>query len=65
MYKSGFAQSQEAYEKAVVPLFNSLDRLEKMLIGKDYLIGDVLTEADIRLWVTIASLSYVCKHFRC
>jgi glutathione S-transferase len=38
-----------------VPLFQSLDRLEKILTGKDYLVGDVLTEADIRLWVTIVN----------
>lgn len=53
VYKSGFATTQQAYEAAVVPLFNSLDRLEKMLTGKDYLVGDRLTEADIRLFVTI------------
>jgi glutathionyl-hydroquinone reductase len=53
VYKSGFATSQEAYETAVKALFDSLDRLEKMLNGKDYLIGDRLTEADIRLFVTI------------
>lgn len=53
VYKSGFATTQSAYEAAVVPLFESLDRLEKILDGKDYLIGDRLTEADIRLFVTI------------
>lgn len=53
VYKSGFASTQKAYEAAVIPLFESLDRLEKMLQGKDYLIGDQLTEADIRLFVTI------------
>jgi putative glutathione S-transferase len=34
--------------QAVIPLFESLDRLEKILKGKDYLVGDVLTEADVR-----------------
>ncbi|EPT05681.1 hypothetical protein FOMPIDRAFT_127425 [Fomitopsis schrenkii] len=53
VYKSGFAASQDAYEKAVYPLFESLDRLEKILDGKDYLIGSQLTEADVRLFVTI------------
>ena len=53
MYKSGFATTQEAYESAVYPLFDSLDRLEKILQGKDYLVGDRLTEADVRLFVTI------------
>ena len=53
VYKAGFAASQSAYEKAVYPLFESLDRLERLLDGKNYLIGDQLTEADIRLFVTI------------
>ena len=56
MYKSGFATTQQAYEAAVVPLFQSLDRLEKILDGKDYLVGGRLTEADIRLFVTIVSI---------
>ena len=53
VYKAGFASSAEAYEAAVYPLFESLDKIEKILSGKDYLVGDELTEADIRLWVTI------------
>lgn len=35
------------------PLFQSLDRLEKLIQGKDYFFGDRLTEADIRLYTTI------------
>lgn len=58
VYRSGFAQSQEAYQKAVVQVFEALDKLEKILTGKDYLIGDQLTEADIRLFVTIVRLSH-------
>ncbi|KAL6302668.1 glutathione S-transferase [Sparassis latifolia] len=66
VYKSGFASTQAAYEGAVVPLFASLDRLEKMLKGKDYLIGDQLTEADIRLFVTIVRFDPVyVGHFKC
>ena len=53
MYKAGFATTQEAYEAAVIPLFASLDRLEKLLAGKDFLVGNTLTEADVRLFVTI------------
>ena len=56
VYKAGVAVKQQAYEAAVVPLFDSLDRLEKMLTGKDHLVGDTLTEADVRLWVTIVGL---------
>lgn len=55
VYKAGFAVSQEPYLKAVHPLFESLDRIEKMLEGKDYLVGDRLTEADVRLFVTVVS----------
>ncbi|EPQ52286.1 hypothetical protein GLOTRDRAFT_112236 [Gloeophyllum trabeum ATCC 11539] len=66
VYKTGFARTQEAYEKALFPLFESLDRLEKMLEGKQYLIGDVLTEADIRLFVTIIRFDPVyVGHFKC
>jgi putative glutathione S-transferase len=58
VYKAGFATTQAAYEKGVVPLFDSLDQLEKMLTGKDYLVGSNLTEADVRLWVTIVRFSF-------
>lgn len=57
VYKAGFSTSQQAYEAAVYPLFDSLDRLEKLLESKDYLIGDRLTEADVRLFVTIVRMS--------
>jgi len=66
VYKTGFATSQAAYEAGVYPLFNSLDRLEKILTGKDYLVGDRLTEADIRLFVTIIRFDPVyVGHFKC
>lgn len=66
VYKSGFASSQSAYETAVVKVFESLDKLEKILQGKDYLIGNVLTEADIRLFVTIVRFDPVyVGHFKC
>ncbi|KAJ8082937.1 S-glutathionyl-(chloro)hydroquinone reductase [Marasmius tenuissimus] len=52
VYRAGFATSSEAYEAAVKQLFTSLDRLEKVLDGKDYIIGDQLTEADVRTYVT-------------
>ncbi|KAF9300182.1 hypothetical protein BGZ74_008213 [Mortierella antarctica] len=53
VYQAGFATSQTAYEDAVFPLFKSLDRIEGMLSKSDYLVGNTLTEADIRLWTTI------------
>ena len=58
VYRSGFATSQAAYEKAVVEVFDALDKVEKILTGKDYLVGDKLTEADVRLWVTIVCLNF-------
>jgi len=53
VYKSVFATTQEAYEKAVIPVFEALDRIEKLLEGKDYLVGGALSEADIRLYVSV------------
>ncbi|KAG9185123.1 glutathionyl-hydroquinone reductase [Alternaria panax] len=56
VYKTGFAQSQEAYEEHVYLVFESLDRLEERL-GQSghgpYLFGDHITEADIRLYPTL------------
>lgn len=71
VYKSGFATTQEAYESNVKPLFESLDRLEKILASKsnsnaNYLVGDQLTEADIRLFTTMIRFDPVyVSHFKC
>jgi len=66
VYRAGFAQSQEAYRDAVVPLFEALDRIEAILKDKTYLIGDRLTEADLRLFVTIIRFDPVyVGHFKC
>lgn len=56
VYKVGFAKSQESYNENIGPLFASLDRLEAQLAshGKAYLLGDTLTDADIRLYTTMA-----------
>ncbi|KAL1758456.1 glutathione S-transferase [Schizophyllum commune] len=53
VYRTGFATTQAAYEKAVNEVFDGLDKVEKILSKSEYLAGDKLTEADIRLWVTI------------
>ncbi|HSR72887.1 MAG TPA: glutathione S-transferase family protein, partial [Kiloniellales bacterium] len=53
VYRAGFATSQEAYEEAVVPLFETLDRLEERLARQRYLLGGRLTEADWRLFTTL------------
>ena len=66
VYKSGFATTQEAYEEAVVPLFETLDWLEQRLSGQRYLLGDVLTEADWRLFTTLIRFDSVyVGHFKC
>ncbi|KAG0045448.1 hypothetical protein BGZ83_009347 [Gryganskiella cystojenkinii] len=66
VYKSGFATTQEAYEKNVYPLFQSLDRIEGILSKADYLVGNTLTEADVRLWPTIVRFDPVYHgHFKC
>ena len=66
VYKAGFATSQEAYDKAVGPLFEMLDELEERLEGRDWLVGGQLTEADIRLWTTLIRFDPVYHtHFKC
>ena len=66
VYKSGFSKTQEAYEDAVTKLFSSLEMIDEILEDKKYLVGNVLTEADIRLIPTLLrfdSVYYV--HFKC
>lgn len=66
VYKAGFATTQEAYEEAVYPLFESLDWLDERLSTKRYLCGPTLTEADWRLFTTLIRFdaAYV-GHFKC
>jgi glutathionyl-hydroquinone reductase len=66
VYRSGFATSQESYHEAVTTLFATLDQLEERLARQRYLTGDSLTEADVRLWVTLARFDAVYySHFKC
>jgi glutathionyl-hydroquinone reductase len=66
VYKAGFAGSQEAYDEAVVPLFETLDWLEEKLSRADYLVGNRLTEADWRLFTTLLRFDPVYHtHFKC
>ncbi len=66
VYKSGFATTQEAYQEAVIPLFETLDWLEERLSARRYLCGDRLTEADWRLFTTLIRFDAVyVGHFKC
>lgn len=66
VYKSGFATTQEAYEEAVYPLFETLDWLEQLLGRQRYLAGSTLTEADWRLFTTLVRFDPVyVGHFKC
>ena len=66
VYKAGFATSQEAYEEAVGPLFETLDFLEDRLARRRYLTGDKITEADWRLFTTLVRFDPVyVGHFKC
>ncbi|WP_322866745.1 glutathione S-transferase family protein [Aquicoccus sp. G2-2] len=66
VYKAGFATSQAAYDAAVGPLFETLDWLEQRLSTQRYLMGDVLSEADWRLFTTLVRFDTVYHgHFKC
>lgn len=53
VYRAGFAESQSAYESAVSNVFSTLDEINQLLEGQQYLIGNQLTETDIRTFVTL------------
>jgi putative glutathione S-transferase len=66
VYRCGFASSQEAYEAAYETLFARLDWLSDRLAGQRYLVGDTITEADVRLFTTLARFDAVYHgHFKC
>ena len=66
VYRCGFTTTQAAYDAAVVPLFETLDWLEDHLENNRYLMGDQLTEADWRLFPTLARFDSVYHlHFKC
>ncbi|MBY0612481.1 MAG: glutathione S-transferase family protein [Beijerinckiaceae bacterium] len=66
VYKCGFATTQDAYEEAFAPLFETLDVLEERLSNGPYLFGDRLTEADWRLFTTLVRFDPVyVGHFKC
>ncbi|HBF59968.1 MAG TPA: glutathione-dependent reductase, partial [Methyloceanibacter sp.] len=66
VYKAGFATTQEAYEEALYPLFETLDWLDARLEKQRYLTGDRLTEADWRLFTTLVRFDAIYHgHFKC
>jgi putative glutathione S-transferase len=65
VYRAGFATTQQAYEQAYRELFDALDWVESILSEQRYLVGDVLTEADWRLFTTLIRFDAVYHgHFK-
>src|SRR4051794_1127022 len=66
VYRCGFAGSQAAYDAAYDRLWTALDWLEERLSGQRYLMGDRITEADVRLFTTLTRFDAVYHgHFKC
>ena len=66
VYRCGFAGAQEGYDKAYDRLFDRLDWLSDRLSNRRYLMGDTITEADVRLFTTLARFDAVYHgHFKC
>ncbi|MGI8682477.1 MAG: glutathione S-transferase C-terminal domain-containing protein [Mycobacteriales bacterium] len=66
VYKAGFATTQPAYEEAFDALFTTLDDLDRRLGRQRFLVGGRLTEADVRLYTTLARFDAVYySHFKC
>lgn len=65
VYKCGFAGTQKSYDRAYTRLFERLDQLSERLENQRYLVGDTITEADVRLWTTLARFDAVYHgHFK-
>ncbi|GAA1012320.1 glutathione S-transferase [Streptomyces sp. F-3] len=66
VYRAGFATTQEEYEAACAGVFRRLELLADRLAGQRYLVGDTITEADIRLFTTLVRFDAVYHgHFKC
>jgi putative glutathione S-transferase len=66
VYRCGFASSQQAYDSAYERLFDTLDWLSDRLADRRYLMGDTITEADVRLFTTLVRFDPVYHgHFKC
>jgi glutathionyl-hydroquinone reductase len=66
VYRCGFAGSQASYDEAYRRLFGRLDDLSRRLSHQRYLVGDTITEADVRLFTTLVRFDTVYHgHFKC
>jgi putative glutathione S-transferase len=66
VYRCGFAGSQRAYDESYDRLFTALDWVSSRLADQRYLMGDTITEADVRLFTTLARFDAVYHgHFKC
>ncbi len=66
VYRAGFSTTQVAYDEAAAALFETLEDLEHRLGESRYLLGNTLTEADLRLWTTLVRFDAVyATHFKC
>jgi putative glutathione S-transferase len=66
VYECGFATSQKSYDDAYARLFGRLDWLSERLRDRRYLVGETITEADVRLFTTLARFDAVYHgHFKC
>ncbi|WP_030043906.1 glutathione S-transferase family protein, partial [Streptomyces resistomycificus] len=66
VYRAGFAADQEEYDAACAGVFWRLDLLATRLARQRYLVGDTITEADIRLFTTLVRFDAVYHgHFKC
>lgn len=68
VYKAGFASTQEDYDKNVVPVFATLNKLERLIAqnGGPFVLGKQITELDIRLYATLIRFDTVyVQHFKC
>ncbi|MFE7425388.1 glutathione S-transferase family protein [Streptomyces sp. NPDC057545] len=66
VYRAGFASGQSEYEDAYQDVFRRLDLVSERLADRRYLVGDFITEADIRLFTTLVRFDAVYHgHFKC
>ncbi|QIG45366.1 glutathione S-transferase family protein [Nocardioides anomalus] len=66
VYRCGFASSQDAYDAAYDRLWTAMDWLEERLADRRYLMGETVTEADVRLFTTLVRFDPVYHgHFKC